>query len=72
MTPKPLPLASFPELVRTALDAMTSRVAERSRRNADEARRWAGPDATYPATHGTHGTEEAGLGSQGRLGKHDW
>jgi hypothetical protein len=37
MTTQPLALASFPELVTTALNVVSRRVAEGSRRNADEA-----------------------------------
>jgi hypothetical protein len=37
MTTQPLPLASFPELVFTALSVVSRRVTEGSRRNADEA-----------------------------------
>ncbi|MDQ1586407.1 MAG: hypothetical protein QOJ90_2145 [Actinomycetota bacterium] len=37
MTTQPLPLASFPELVATALSVVSRRVVDGSRRNADEA-----------------------------------
>lgn len=72
MTPQLLPLASLPEIVRSAVGVMTARVVERSRRNADEARRLVPSADTYPAVHGTHRTQEVGLGRTGRLGKHDW